>query len=66
MDSNCSQELLSDDLIFDSRFESGNLFAVYKNMDESLFQNEYDLILQNDINTKGYSQWFFFSIRNAK
>lgn len=27
---------------------------------------EYDLILQNDINTKGYTQWFFFSVKNAK
>lgn len=25
---------------------------------------EYDLILQNDTNTKGYNQWFYFSYRN--
>lgn len=25
---------------------------------------EYDLILQNDTNTKGYNQWFYFSFRN--
>ena len=24
----------------------------------------YDLILQNDVNTAGYTQWFYFSIRN--
>ena len=24
----------------------------------------YDLILQNDVNTIGYNQWFYFSIRN--
>lgn len=27
--------------------------------------NEYDLVLQNDINTKGNNQWFFFSVRNV-
>ena len=27
--------------------------------------NEYDLILQNDINTKGNTQWFFFSVKNV-
>ncbi len=24
------------------------------------------MILQNDINTKGYTQWFYFSMRNTK
>jgi cytosolic carboxypeptidase protein 2/3 len=33
--------------------------AVYRKVDYS-----YDLILQNDINTRGYSQWFFFSVSN--
>ena len=37
-------------LIFESRFESGNLLAVIKVSD-----NEYDLILQNDINTNGHT-----------
>lgn len=27
--------------------------------------NEFDLILQNDINTKGNNQWFFFSVKNV-
>lgn len=45
---------------FNSNFESGNLFRVYhKDI------NEYDLILQNDINTKGNNQWFFFSVKNV-
>jgi hypothetical protein len=26
---------------------------------------EYNLLLQNDINTTGYSQWFFFKVSNA-
>lgn len=38
-------------LIFESRFESGNLAMAIKNSDE-----EYNLILQNDINTKGHTQ----------
>lgn len=53
----------SDDktLIFESRFESGNLLAAIKISD-----NEYDLILQNDINTNGHTQWFFFRIGNTR
>jgi hypothetical protein len=37
-------------LVFESRFESGNLQIASK-----LSDNEYDLILQNDINTKGHT-----------
>lgn len=44
---------------FSSDFESGNLFAVY-----SIGKNQYDLILQNDINSKGNTQWFYFEIAN--
>ena len=42
----------SDDktLIFESRFESGNLLAAIR-----LSDNEYDLVLQNDINTNGHT-----------
>lgn len=25
-------------------------------------KDEYNLLLQNDINTKGYTQWFYFSV----
>ena len=46
-------------LSFDSRFESGNLAAVIRVTDL-----EYDLILQNDVNTQGYIQWFFFKVHN--
>lgn len=45
---------------FNSNFESGNLYKVYQRE-----FNEYDLILQNDINTKGNNQWFFFSVKNV-
>ena len=47
-------------LLFESRFESGNLLAVVKESD-----TEYDLILQNDINTNGHTQWFFYRIGNT-
>ena len=42
---------------FESRFESGNLFAAYQIND-----NNYQLVLQNDTNTNGYNQWFFFKV----
>lgn len=48
-------------LFFESRFESGNLLAAIKIND-----NEYDLVLQNDINTNGHTQWFFFRIGNTR
>jgi hypothetical protein len=49
--------------IFDSCFESGNLLYAYRRVKETGVP-EYDLIMQNDTNTKGYSQWFFFSLQN--
>lgn len=27
---------------------------------------EYDLVLQNDINTNGHTQWYFFRVGNTK
>lgn len=47
-------------LVFESRFETGNLLAAMKVSD-----NEYDLVLQNDINTNGHTQWFFFRVGNT-
>ena len=49
-------------LIFESRFESGNLLCAFKTEDE----NSYQLYLQNDTNTTGYIQWFFFKVSNTK
>lgn len=45
-------------IVFDSYFESGNLFLAFAT-DQP---NTYDLILQNDINTRGNTQWFYFSV----
>lgn len=44
---------------FESRFESGNLLAAYQCVESR--GEEYELLLQNDTNTNGYNQWFFFS-----
>ena len=49
-------------LIFESRFESGNLLCAFKT-DE---KNNYQLYLENDTNTTGYIQWFFYRVSNIK
>lgn len=48
-------------LVFESRFESGNLELVARVSD-----TEYNLLLQNDINSKGHTQWFFFKVVNMR
>ena len=48
-------------LVFESRFETGNLLAAMK-----VSETEYDLVLQNDINTNGHTQWFFFKVGNTR
>lgn len=44
-------------LIFDSRFENGNLRKVAK-----VNNVEYNLWLENDLNTKGHTQWYYFKV----
>ena len=48
-------------LVFESRFESGNLSHAIKRSDF-----EYDLSVKPDYNTHGFQNWFFFSISNIK
>ena len=48
-------------LLFESRFESGNLYLAYKVSDI-----EYNLLMQNDINTSGHTQWLFFQVKNTR
>lgn len=48
-------------LVFESRFESGNL-----NLAAKLSDAEYNLILQNDLSAKGNTQWYFFRVRNTR
>ena len=47
-------------LMFESRFESGNLYLAQKVSD-----SEYNLLMQNDINTNGHTQWFYFRVQNT-
>jgi hypothetical protein len=53
---------MNDILIFDSRFESGNLFSCIKTEETDI--PTYELYIQNDTNTKGCTQWFYFSTIN--
>jgi hypothetical protein len=48
-------------LFFESRFESGNLRRAIQ-----VYEREYDLILKFDVNTRGHTQWFYFSVKNAR
>ena len=52
-------------LQFESRFESGNLLCAFKTEETPTITN-YQLYLQNDTNTTGYIQWFFFRVTNIK
>jgi len=44
------QSFQDNTLIFESRFESGNLFSALK-----LSDTEYNLLLSNDVNTSGHT-----------
>jgi cytosolic carboxypeptidase protein 2/3 len=48
-------------IFFDSKFESGNLRRVYR-----ISPNEYNLLLEFDVGTENYSQWFFFRVFNIR
>lgn len=48
-------------LIFESRFECGNLCLASK-----VSEWEYNLFMQNDVNTQGFTQWFYFQVSNTR
>jgi len=48
-------------LQFESNFESGNLDMVLKSG-----ENEYDLYMRVDSNTRGHNQWFYFKVWNKE
>ncbi|XP_048356237.1 cytosolic carboxypeptidase 1-like isoform X2 [Sphaerodactylus townsendi] len=50
-----------DVLKFNSKFESGNLRKVIQ-----IRKNEYDLILNADINSNHYHQWFYFEVSGMR
>nr|XP_028604721.1 cytosolic carboxypeptidase 1 isoform X1 [Podarcis muralis]XP_028604722.1 cytosolic carboxypeptidase 1 isoform X1 [Podarcis muralis]XP_028604723.1 cytosolic carboxypeptidase 1 isoform X1 [Podarcis muralis] len=54
-DPSCPVPDEGDVLKFNSKFESGNLRKVIQ-----IRKNEYDLILNSDINSNHYHQWFYF------
>lgn len=47
--------------MFESKFESGNLYLAQKVSDV-----EYNLLMQNDINTNGHTQWFYYQVKNTR
>lgn len=49
------------DLIFESRFESGNLAKAVK-----ITPTYYELYLRPDMYTNRHTQWFYFQVRNTK
>jgi hypothetical protein len=48
-------------LVFESRFESGNLRRAVQ-----VAEYEYDLILKYDYGTSNYTQWFYFKVSNTR
>ncbi|XP_029403167.1 cytosolic carboxypeptidase 1 isoform X5 [Mus pahari] len=50
-----------DILKFNSKFESGNLRKVIQ-----IRKSEYDLILNSDINSNHYHQWFYFEVSGMR
>jgi hypothetical protein len=48
-------------LVFESRFESGNLRRAIQ-----VYEFEYDLILKPDYNTRGNIQWYYFRVSNVR
>jgi len=51
-------------IIFDSKFESGNLRMAIKLSSD--IENEYDLIIRKDYNCEKNYSWFFFSIESDR
>lgn len=50
-----------DTLIFESRFETGNLRRAIH-----IHEYEYDLILNPDESPKGHTQWYYFCVSNTR
>lgn len=65
--------LVPESLVFDSHFESGNLFSAFRVWPEephNILPGErrqvYDLYMHNDVNTTQHTQWFYFGVSNIK
>ena len=55
-----SQKFKTPTLFFESRFETGNLMRATQ-----VGERAYDLQLQDDVNTNGNKQWFYFAVQGA-
>lgn len=55
----CAGHVANDDLLFESRFESGNLAKAIK-----ITPVYYELYLRPDLYTNKHTQWFYFRARN--
>ena len=47
----------------DSDFESGNVCRAFINVEE---EREFYVVIENDVNTYGYNNWFFYRFRNQE
>lgn len=56
-----SEEIAGGDLIFESRFESGNLAKAMK-----ISNDHYELYLRPDMYTNRNTQWFYFQVKNMR
>jgi len=55
------KDIQDDSLLFESRFESGNLLKAIRITD-----TYYELRLRSDLYTSRHTQWFYFRIKNMK
>eukprot|EP00606_Chrysophyceae_sp_TOSAG23-5_P000729 GSChrysophyteH2.ASY1.ANO1.1184.1 assembled CDS len=53
----------ADSLIFDSHFESANLYVCVCEWEP---RQCYDLYMHNDVHTTQHTQWFYFSVSNTR
>lgn len=64
--------LPSDSLIFDSHFESGNLYSAFRfnpaevQAGTDQLRDIYELQMTTDVNTHKYCQWFYFRVSNTR
>ena len=70
---NFSRIILPDSLVFDSHFESGNLYSSFRVFPEEPHnlvagdrRHIYDLYMHNDVNTSGHTQWFYYAVSNMR
>lgn len=47
--------------VFDAEFQSGNLDLAIR-----VKKNEYDLFIRSDTNTRGHTNWFYFTVSNKE